>query len=137
MGGAVAETLTVNPCGQCGYDMGHNYIECTTTGECPECGHTFKPEVCEDPYLDDEYGEPEEVCIEQIATTDMIYCPIHLPQPYRWDDVASWNVRRDILNITWHDGTEWSAELEHQHNETDATGDYRAYNTLRDLLGEY
>lgn len=141
MGGAVtAETPSVNPCEECGYDMGRNYIECTTIGECPECGHTFEPEVYEDPHLDDEYvndQESEEIYIEQQASSDIVYGRIYLPHGYCWDDVSHWNVRRDILNITWDNGNEWSTELEFVHNDPDPSGDYSAYNADRDLLGEY
>mgnify|MGYP003124525922 CR=1 FL=1 len=141
MGGAVtAETLAVNPCKECGYDMGRNYIECTITGECPECGHNFVLEVYEDPDLDDEYVNnraPERIFIEQRVTGDQIYCSFELPSDYRWEDVSDWRVRGEVVHITFDDGNEWSTELFCENQYVETTGDFAAYDEDRNHIGDY
>ena len=141
MGGAVAETLTVNPCGQCGYDMGHNYIECTTTGECPECGHTFQPEVCEDPYLDDEYvdenEEGQEVYLSQRLDGELPYRSFRLPWGLQWEDVRRWRIRGESIHITFRDGREWHHDMTPGDQWIDGSDSYRVFDTYDHELDDY
>ena len=131
MGGAVAETVeAVNPCAECGYDLGPNYIEAYDGDTCPECGTPFErtnltPEPSRRRYDDDDdddeptMAEQCEVMLEnddtvRLGLNESVMADSHVefdwPDGWDWDRVRDCRVYDDYVQITWTDGSESSID---------------------------
>lgn len=148
MGGAVATQETyeaVNPCAECGYDLGPNYIEAYDGDTCPECGTEFeRVNVTPEPTFtarqddDDEELSMAEQCdqmlndgdTEYLELTEQITGSSHVtfawPDGWDWSFVRRCTVHFDYIDIEWTDGSESSLDrpdLEVDNNTVDTTGD--------------
>jgi hypothetical protein len=146
MGGAVAETYeAVNPCAECGYDLGPNYIEAYDGDTCPECGTPFeRVNVTPEPNWghddDDDDSTMAEQCSELLDNGDSEYLALtefltgsstvtfHWPDGWDWSFVRRCTVYYDCIEIEWTDGSESSLDrpyLQIDNESIDTTGDVR------------
>ena len=153
MGGAVATQETyeaVNPCAECGYDLGPNYIEAYDGDTCPECGTPFERiNVTPEPTFtarhdddDDDDDDPTlaEQCEEMLNDGDSEYLELteqltgsstvtfDWPDGWDWGLVRRCTVYYDYIEITWTDGSQSSLErpyAEVDNHTVDTTGDVR------------
>ena len=161
MGGAVAETVeAVNPCAECGYDLGPNYIEAYDGNTCPECGTPFeRVNVTPEPRFtarhDDDGDDDDD---DELSTAELIleHCPdtetydvveylsgsgywhFEFPENVCWDDVHSHrlNLGRQEIYITWNDGSESTFIVNPAGEDIDSTGDYRIQTEDGDIVEE-
>ena len=136
MGGAVATQETyeaVNPCAECGYDLGPNYIEAYDGDTCPECGTPFeRTNVTPEPTRrhdddDDDDDDDEELsmadqCEEMLDNYSTVqlglresvmadsYVEFDWPSGWDWNRVRHCRVYYDYVQITWTDGSESSID---------------------------
>ena len=136
MGGAVAAQQNisyeaVNPCAECGYDLGINYIEAYNDDTCPECGTEFQrinvtPEPTRRRYDDDvdddddlTIAEQCDVMLEnydtvQLGLNESVMADSHVefewPTGWNWSQVRDCRVTWQYVVITWIDGSESSIE---------------------------
>jgi len=159
VGGAIAESTTDNDffylCPECDYDLGEEFSN-MTDDSCPECDHPIEKESLtrgsaspairlrgfdEDDDDDDEMPDIEElgeaIHIEQLTSGYVPYDPFHLPYGYQWSDVESWRVSQDTIYITFASGIDWNRDMYSGSNEYEDTGDYRAYDSNGENVGEY
>lgn len=146
MGGAVAETYeAVNPCAECGYDLGPNYIEAYDGDTCPECGTPFeRTNVTPTPLHNDDDDDEElsmaEQCAELLDTGVSEYLELtefltasstvsfDWPDGWDWSFVRCCTVYYDCIQITWTDGSESSLDRPYADVDSgsiDTTGDVR------------
>lgn len=156
MGGAVATQETyeaVNPCAECGYDLGPNYIEAYDGDTCPECGTEFeRVNVTPEPTRrhddtgvpwdddDDEELSMAEQCEEMLNAGDSEYLELtefltasstvsfDWPDGWDWSFVRRCTVYYDYIQITWTDGSESSLDRPYADVDSDSietTGDVR------------
>ena len=112
MGGAVAAQQNisyeaVNPCAECGYDLGFNYIEAYNGNTCPECGTEFErinvtPEPTRRRYDDDVNDDDDLTIAEQ--------CDAMLQN---YDDTVRLSLREAVMadsyvEFEWPTGWNWS-----------------------------
>ena len=130
MGGAVATQETyeaVNPCAECGYDLGPNYIEAYDGDTCPECGTPFErinvTPRCDDDDDDDdddqtigdrcdamlENYDTQRLSLREAVSADS-YVEFDWPVGWDWTCVRDCRVYYDYVQITWTDGSESSIE---------------------------
>ena len=151
MGGTVATQETyeaVNPCAECGYDLGPNYIEAYDGDTCPECGTEFeRTNVTPEPTFtarhdddDDEELSMAEQCEEMLDNGESEYLELtefltgsstvsfDWPDGWDWALVRRCTVYFDCIQITWTDGSESSLDRPHvdvDSESVDTTGDFR------------
>ena len=161
MGGAVAETHeAVNPCAECGYDLGPNYIEAYDGDTCPECGTPFErtnvtPEPTRRRYDDDDDDDDDltiaEQCDQMAETYDTV--PVSLnesvvaesnvefdwPIGWDWSQVRRCRVCWDCVEITWIDGSGTSIErpdVDIDNSTIETNGSWSIYGPNGDLWDE-
>ena len=160
MGGAIAEPTVDNDffylCPECNYDLGEDFSN-MTDDSCPECDHPIEKlsltrgsapviqlrgfnidsDDDEDDPLHPIHVEGEEIRIEQLTSGYIPYSSFNLPYGYQWNDVESWRVIGDVIYITFESGIEWSYDLYAGDDELEPTGDFRAFSSDGDHLGDY
>ena len=159
MGGAVAETYeAVNPCAECGYDLGPNYIEAYDGDTCPECGTPFErvnvtPEPTFTARHDDDDDDDDELSTADLILEDRLdtvsytvneylsgsgYWTFSFPENLCWDDVQSHRLElhRGTIEITWNDGSESVFSVNAAGEDVESTGDYRIENDTGDTVLE-
>ena len=141
MGGAVAAQQNisyeaVNPCAECGYDLGPNYIEAYNGNICPECGTEIErinvtPEPTRRRHDDDDDDDLwiAEQCDAMLENYDTVrlslreavmadsYVEFHWPTGWDWSQVRHCRVNWNHVVITWIDGSE--SEIERPDLEID------------------
>jgi hypothetical protein len=166
MGGAVAETYeAVNPCAECGYDLGPNYIEAYDGDTCPECGTEFeRTNVTPEPTRrHDDTGAPwdddddddlsmAEQCDQMFETYDTVrlglseavmadsYVEFDWPTGWNWGFVRHCRVCWDCVEITWIDGSESSLsrpELDIDNSTIEAHGGWSITSPDGELWDEH
>ena len=131
MGGAVAALQNisyeaVNPCAECGYDLGPNYIEAYNGNTCPECGTEFErinvtpePTRCRyDDDVDDDDGLTiAEQCAAMLENYDTVplglneavmadsHVEFEWPTGWNWSQVRDCRVTWQSVEIRWIDGS--------------------------------
>ena len=166
MGGAVAAQQNisyeaVNPCAECGYDLGFNYIEAYNGNTCPECGTEFQrinvtPEPTRRRYDDDVDDDDDLTIAEQCAAMlqnydDTVrlslreavmadsYVEFEWPTGWNWSQVRDCRVTWNHVVITWIDGSESSIErpdLEIDNDTVEAHGSLSIFSPDGDLWYE-
>ena len=159
MGGAIAEPTIDNDyfylCPECNYDLGEDFSN-MTDDSCPECEHPieklsltrgsaspaiqlrgFNNDDDDDDELPDIEDEGEEIRIEQLTSGYIPYSSFNLPYGYQWSDIESWRVSQDTIYITFESGIDWAYDLNSGYDESEPTGDFRAYSSDGDHLGDY
>tara|TARA_B100001248_G_C27379776_1_gene456304 strand:- start:1505 stop:1993 length:489 start_codon:yes stop_codon:yes gene_type:complete len=161
MGGAVAETVeAVNPCAECGYDLGPNYIEAYDGDTCPECGTPFDrfnvtPESTSpwEEIDDDDDDDPSlaEQCDAMLENYDSVrlslreavmadsYVEFDWPSGWDWSQVRGCRVNWDFVVITWIDGSESSIErpdLAIDNSTIETHGSYSIFSPDGDMWDE-
>ena len=156
MGGAIAEPTIDNDyfylCPECNYDLGEDFSN-MTDDSCPECDHPIEKlsltrgsaliqlrgfdEDDDDDELPDIEDEGEEIRIEQLTSGYIPYSSFNLPYGYQWSDIESWRVSQDTIYITFESGIDWAYDLNSGYDESEPTGDFRAYSSDGDHLGDY
>ena len=158
MGGAIAEPTIDNDyfylCPECNYDLGEDFSN-MTDDSCPECEHPIEKlsltrgsaspaiqlrgfdEDDDDDELPDIEDEGEEIRIEQLTSGYIPYSSFNLPYGYQWSDIESWHVSQDTIYITFANGIDWNHDMYSGNDESEPTGDFRAYSSDGDHLGDY
>ena len=158
MGGAIAEPTIDNDyfylCPECNYDLGEDFSN-MTDDSCPECDHPIEKlsltrgsaspaiqlrgfdEDDDDDELPDIEDEGEEIRIEQLTSGYIPYSSFNLPYGYQWSDIESWHVSQDTIYITFANGIDWNHDMYSGNDESEPTGDFRAYSSDGDHLGDY
>ena len=166
MGGAVAAQQNisyeaVNPCAECGYDLGFNYIEAYNGNTCPECGTEFErinvtPEPTRRRYDDDvnddddltigeqcdamlqNYDDTVRLSLREAVMADS-YVEFEWPTGWNWSQVRDCRVTWNHVVITWIDGSESSIErpdLEIDNDTVEAHGSLSIFSPDGDLWYE-
>lgn len=163
MGGAVAAQQNisyeaVNPCAECGYDLGPNYIEAYNDDTCPECGTEFQrinvtPEPTRRRYDDDVDDDDDLTIAEQCAAMLQNYddtvrlslreavmadssVGFDWPTGWDWSQVRHCRVTWDYVVITWIDGSESlidRPDLEIDNDTIEAHGSWSIFSPDGDL----
>ena len=165
MGGAVAAQQNisyeaVNPCAECGYDLGPNYIEAYNDDTCPECGTEFQrinvtPEPTRRRYDDDVDDDDDLTIAEQCAAMLENYNTVRLglnesvsadsyvefewPTGWNWSQVQDCRVTSQSVEIRWIDGSESSIErpdLQIDNCSVEAYGSWSIFSPDGDLWDE-
>jgi len=167
MGGAVATQETpetyeaVNPCDECGYDLGPNYIEAYDGDTCPECGTEFErvnvtPEPTrrhndDDDDDDDDDLSMAEQCDAMLENYNSVrlslneavmadsYVEFDWPSGWDWSQVRHCRVTWDYVDITWIDGSESSIErpdLAIDNSTIEAHGSWSIFSPDGDMWDE-
>lgn len=161
MGGAVAETVeAVNPCAECDYDLGPNYIEAYDGDICPECGTLFErtnltPEPSRRRYDDDDDDGDDLTIAEQchvmlenddtvrLGLNESVMADSHVefdwPDGWDWSEVRHCRVYYDYVQITWTDGSESSIDrpdLAIDNSTIEAHGSWSIFSPDGDLWDE-
>ena len=165
MGGAVAALQNisyeaVNPCAECGYDLGPNYIEAYNGNTCPECGTEFErinvtPEPTRRRYDDDVNDDDDLTIAEQcdamlenyntvrLGLNEAVMADSHVefdwPTGWNWSQVRDCRVNWNHVVITWIDGSESEIErpdLEIDNSTVEAHGSLSIFSPDGDLWYE-
>ena len=165
MGGAVAALQNisyeaVNPCAECGYDLGPNYIEAYNGNTCPECGTEFErinvtPEPTRRRYDDDVNDDDDLTIAEQcdamlenyntvrLGLNEAVMADSHVefdwPTGWNWSQVRNCRVNWNHVVITWIDGSESEIErpdLEIDNSTIEAHGSLSIFSPDGDLWYE-
>lgn len=163
MGGAVAAQQNisyeaVNPCVECGYDLGVNYIEAYNGNTCPECGTEFErinvtPRPTRRRYDDDDdddltIADQCEAMLENYDTVrlglnESVMADSHVefewPTGWNWSQVSECRVTWQSVEIRWIDGSESSIErpdLQIDNSTVEAYGSLSIFSPDGDLWYE-
>ena len=165
MGGAVAALQNisyeaVNPCAECGYDLGPNYIEAYNGNTCPECGTEFErinvtPEPTRRRYDDDVNDDDDLTIAEQcdamlenyntvrLGLNEAVMADSHVefdwPTGWNWSQVRDCRVNWNHIVITWIDGSESEIErpdLEIDNDTIEAHGSWSIFSPDGDMWDE-